>query len=222
MKFTKDKSERLLSSSPLKAESEAKAREEMEIDRKRALEIFSVGISKKGELIGNTNIRILTLKQLKDIIREIYEHKERHDEKCKRTKLPLETMEQFMFTFLNQKYGLKNLIIEWAASIVNGVKCYMKEDSDVSLFAKILKNEIEEDFRYIQDKVKTTVSNVLKKYIKEKHKHKREPEINAMLRDIEEGHIGQSSGTLISHSLLLNINFLLNLNKKFIENKLIK
>ena len=31
-------------------------------------------------------------------------------------------MEQFMFTYLNQKYGLKNLIIEWAASIVNGVK----------------------------------------------------------------------------------------------------
>lgn len=70
----------------------------------------------------------------------------------------------------------------------------MKEDSDVSLFAKILKNEIEEDFRYIQDKVKTTVSNVLKKYIKEKHKHKRELEINAIVRDIEEGHIGQSSG----------------------------
>jgi hypothetical protein len=178
----------------LKAENEAKAKEELEIDRKKALEIFNVGISKKGELIGNTNIRILTLKQLKDIIREIYEHKERHDEKCKRTKLPLETMEQFMFTFLNQKYGLKNLIIEWAASIVNGVKWYMKEDSDVSLFAKILKNEIEEDFRYIQDKVKTTVSNVLKKYIKEKHKHKRELEINAIVRDIEEGHIGQSSG----------------------------
>lgn len=106
----------------MKAENEAKAKEELEIDRKKALEIFNVGISKKGELIGNTNIRILTLKQLKDIIREIYEHKERHDEKCKRTKLPLETMEQFMFTFLNQKYGLKNLIIEWAASIVNGVK----------------------------------------------------------------------------------------------------
>lgn len=31
-----------------------------------------------------------------------------------------------MYTYLNQKYGLKSLIVEWAASIINGVKCYIK------------------------------------------------------------------------------------------------
>ena len=30
-------------------------------------------------------------------------------------------MEQFMYTYLNQKYGLKNLIIEWIVAIINGV-----------------------------------------------------------------------------------------------------
>ena len=106
-------------------------------------------------------------------------------------------MEQFMFTYLNQKYGLKNLIIEWAASIVNGVKCYMKEDSDVSLFAKILKNEIEEDFKHIQDKVKMTVSNVLRKYLKEKNKLKSEPEINLLQDNIEDGFVGQNTWNYI-------------------------
>jgi hypothetical protein len=27
-----------------------------------------------------------------------------------------------MYTFLNQKYGLKNITIEWAMGIVNGIK----------------------------------------------------------------------------------------------------
>jgi hypothetical protein len=46
-------------------------------------------------------------------------------------------MEQFMYTYLNQKYGLKNLIVDWAAAILQGVKNYHKEDHDVSLFEKI-------------------------------------------------------------------------------------
>ena len=148
-----------------------------------------MGAAKRNEQIGQTNIRSMTLKQLKDTINEIYENKEKHDEKCRRTRLPLETMEQFMFTHLNQKYGLKNLIIEWAASIVNGVKLYMKEDFDVALFAKLLKNEVEEDFRYIQDKIKTTVSKVLKRHLREKYKHKGEQEITEMQENMEKGFI---------------------------------
>jgi hypothetical protein len=54
-----------------------------------------------------------------------------------------------MYTYLNQRYGLKNLIIEWAAAIINGIKTYLKEDHDVGLFGKILKNECDEEFRFI-------------------------------------------------------------------------
>ena len=155
--------------------------------------LYNIGSAKKNEQIGATNLKLMTLKQLKDVINEIYENKEKHDEKCRRTRLPLETMEQFMFTHLNQKYGLKNLIIEWAASIVNGVKCYMKEDSDVALFAKLLKNEVEEDFRYIQDKIKTSVSKVLRKYLREKYKHKGELELNSIQENLEQGFISNQT-----------------------------
>ena len=55
--------------------------------------------------------------------------------------MPLETMEQYLYTFLTKKYGLRSLIIQWVATVVNGVKQYMKTDSDVALFAKTLKNE---------------------------------------------------------------------------------
>ena len=58
-------------------------------------------------------------------------------------------MEQYMYTYLNQRYGLKNLIIEWAAAIINGIKAFIKEDHDIALFGKILKNECDEEFRFI-------------------------------------------------------------------------
>jgi hypothetical protein len=62
---------------------------------------------------------------------------------------PIETMEQFMYTFLVQKYGLKSLIVEWATAIINSIKFYLETnlsedlqicDPEVTLFAKILKN----------------------------------------------------------------------------------
>ena len=58
-------------------------------------------------------------------------------------------MEQYMYTYLNQKYGLKSLIIEWAASIIKAVKSYGTDDVDVLLFNKILKNECDEEFRFV-------------------------------------------------------------------------
>jgi hypothetical protein len=67
-----------------------------------------------------------------------------------------ETMEQFMYTYLNQRYGLKQLIIEWAGSIIGGIKKYSKEDADVCLFGKVLRNEVDEDFRFVQSALKET------------------------------------------------------------------
>jgi hypothetical protein len=47
-----------------------------------------------------------------------------------------------MYTYLNQKYGLKSLAIEWAMSIVNGIKKYGIDDSEVATFGKILRNQV--------------------------------------------------------------------------------
>lgn len=88
-------------------------------------------------IVGPNGSRVLTGKMMRDIINEIYASKAEFDKKCQENKLPRETMEQHMYTFLNQKYGLKTLIIEWATSIVNGIKMYSMEDSDVCLFGKV-------------------------------------------------------------------------------------
>ena len=51
-----------------------------------------------------------------------------------------------MFTFLNQRYGLKQLIVDWASSLVQAVKLYSQEDAQIQLFGKLLKNAVDEDF----------------------------------------------------------------------------
>jgi hypothetical protein len=61
--------------------------------------------------IGQTPLRALTLKQIKDVIEEIYISKTKYDQRCIEAKLPRETMEQHMYTYLNQKYGLKVRVI---------------------------------------------------------------------------------------------------------------
>lgn len=91
----------------------------------------------KNVIVGPVGARVLTLKMMKDIINEIYTSKMEFDKKCLENKMPKETMEQHMYTYLNQKYGLKNLIIEWATSIINGIKMYSSEDSDICLFGKV-------------------------------------------------------------------------------------
>ena len=62
--------------------------------------------------IGQTNAKVLSLKQIKQLINDIMNQKVKFDKKCLDSRQPRETMEQFMYTFFNQKYGLKNLIIE--------------------------------------------------------------------------------------------------------------
>ena len=108
------------------------------------------------------NTRNLTLKQMKETIEEIYVSKQRNDKKYKEMKIPRETMEQHMYTFLNQKYGLKALIIEWASSLISGIKTYAYEDDDVAVFGKILKNECDEEFIFVQSQIKNTMMELFK------------------------------------------------------------
>ncbi len=53
----------------------------------------------------------------------------------------------------------------------------MKDDHEITLFGKILKNECDEEFRFIQMHVKDTLSNLLKILIREKHHLKSEGEV---------------------------------------------
>ena len=102
-------------------------------------------------LAGN---RIFTVKMMKDIINNIYNSKNNFNIKCNENKQPKETMEEYMYTYFNYKYGLKNMVIEWATNIINGIKNYSEIDSEICLFGKIMRNDLDESCQYIMPKIK--------------------------------------------------------------------
>lgn len=142
--------------------------------------ILNLNKSKSNILVGPVNCRVLTKKMLLEIIQEIYESKTQFDKKCNDTNTPRETMEQHMYTYLNHKYGLKNLIIEWASSIINGIRMFSVEDSEVCLFGKILRNELEEESRFVVTRMKTTISDLLTYFLKAKFPLKIGSEIKSL------------------------------------------
>ena len=75
-----------------------------------------------------------------------------------------------MYKFLNNKYGLKNLVIEWSSSIITSIKLYSSCDNDINLFGKILKNKVEEGQRTIISKLKATIRDLYSTYIKNKNR----------------------------------------------------
>ena len=131
--------------------------------------------------------KILSLKIVKDIISEIYASKATFDKKCIESGKPRETLEQHMYTFLNQKYGLKNLIIEWASSIIYAIKTYSNEDAEVYLFGKILRNELDEESRFILIKLQENISQLLEFYLKSKNPLKSKSEIQKSLNEKKNG-----------------------------------
>jgi len=88
-----------------------------------------------------------------------------------------------MYTYLNQKYGLKSLIIEWATAIINGIKKFSKVSNDVNVFGRILRNECDEEFRFVQAQVKHTIKELLKMYLRGRFKYKHNKEIEKMLNN---------------------------------------
>ena len=171
--------------------------------------------------------RVFTIKMMKEIINDIYNSKEEFDKKSDENKLPRETMEQHMYTYLNQKYGLKSIIIEWASNIINGIKIFSSEDSEICLFGKILRNEIEEDARLIYSDVQKSILEYLKYYIKRKHHYISAKEISKILKEKKKGSLTEEEWKEIinylyneEHAKILEERISEIIQKKYLKSKL--
>eukprot|EP01138_Halocafeteria_seosinensis_P012779 gb/GECG01013055.1/.p1 GENE.gb/GECG01013055.1/~~gb/GECG01013055.1/.p1 ORF type:complete len:808 (+),score=132.51 gb/GECG01013055.1/:1-2424(+) len=136
--------------------------------------------------------KTLSLNQLKDFIESIYASKIRFDAKCEEARLPYETLEQHMYTYLNQRYGLRSLILSYAAAIIRGVNTFSQADNDVRVFGCILRNEIDEDFRFVQRQLKDTVTELLKVHLKGRHPLKTDDAISQMIDEKIHGYVALS------------------------------
>lgn len=112
-------------------------------------------------------LKELTFKQTKDFIDEIYLTKAKFDLKCNEGRQGLETVQQYMSTYLITKYGLKSLANEWVTALEKAIPKY-SYDIDILLFGKVLRNEINEDFNIIFKQVREASIEVLRQHFKAK------------------------------------------------------
>ena len=157
------------------------------MERKRFSNVSSGTKSAKTDRSKSPAPKSLTLRQLQDLIFEIYQAKSKYDTKCMQNKLARETMEEFMYTFLNQRYGLSSLTITWAASLINGIRTFSKQDFEVLQFGKILRGQISEFHRFSSFALKEQVAICLRQALNERYSHKTEIFITDLLAKIFNG-----------------------------------
>lgn len=122
----------------------------------------------------------LTLRQLRDLISDIYVQKAKYDRKCMENKQSKETMEQYLYTYLNQLYGIKGLVQDWANTIFDAIKKY-SSDSDVTLFSMIMRNDLAESFATEARDLKNSMRETLRDSLRRSLKYKDESEAFAYI-----------------------------------------
>ena len=136
-----------------------------------------------------SSYKVFTLKMMKDLIYDIYTSKTEFDKSCINNHVPLETLEQYLYTYLNVKYGLKPLIYENIQKILTGIKNFSSIDSEIFLFGKILRNEIEEDSKYFYELLRNNIINILTNYNKNLNSLKSYEEIKNIINQKINGKI---------------------------------
>jgi len=68
-------------------------------------------------------------------------------------------MEEHMYTFLNQKYGLRSLTMTQANSLMQAVKKYQREDFETLMFSRILRAQLPESYRSLSLTLKSFIQS---------------------------------------------------------------
>ena len=166
-------------------------------------------------MVGPISKRDMTIRQLLETINDIYNSKLENDKKLSQNRQQKMTMEQFLYHYLNNKYGLKNLVIEYASCI------FSKKNSEVLLFGKILRNEIEEQEILIIAKLKETINEFLTFYYQNKFQYKSKSEIDNLVKKCKIGILNEEQWKNIVGFLFSDnendMNNLMNKIQKYID-----
>lgn len=145
-------------------------------------------------------VKDLSFKQIKDFIEELYAAKSKFDQKCNENKMKIETLQQYLLTYLITKYGLRSLANDWIAAIEKAISKYTY-DVDVQLFGKILRNEINEDFQIIFKQVREASLEVLKQHYKAKFPFNSEKSVKTMVEQKKNSELDEEEWLVIVKTL---------------------
>ena len=122
-------------------------------------EINRINHNKKNS--SKNNSEIIPLNDFINLINNIYESKEKEEKINLKKNQPQETLEHHIYTFLTRKYGVKHIVIEKAFSIFSSLRKYSNLNSDILLFAKIIRNDIDESSRLVSLEIKKNLEKFL-------------------------------------------------------------
>lgn len=100
--------------------------------------------------------RTMVLNECKELISRIYDAKATISSATSaaattKSLVPIpETLEIFVYRFFEKKYGLRNLAVEAAGTLVSSMEKFYQDDNGIAVFRKIFKNEIGEEFLVVQ------------------------------------------------------------------------
>ncbi|OMJ66454.1 hypothetical protein SteCoe_36689 [Stentor coeruleus] len=106
----------------------------------------------------------LTKQELKDLMNYIYNSKSKYDlNQSEGT--PRQTLEQHMYQSLAEKYLSKSKSLQKAADIIGSIRKY-SDDVDVLLFAKILRSDCDENYKFLHEQVRETITDMVREHAK--------------------------------------------------------
>lgn len=124
-------------------------------------------------VIDSDKVRNLTLHECRESIAAIYESKAAADSRALNrgsgghtmtnatTVYHSDTMEMHVYRTLEKKYGLRSLAVDHAAMLLMAVRLYKDTETDIDLFYKIFRNDVEEEFRLVQNELKKSVIDLM-------------------------------------------------------------
>ena len=107
------------------------------------------------------SVKRWSLKQLKEVLEDVVSAKAKSDATRRAHKQPPETMREHLFTYLNQKFGVRAIVDEWAASVVAATEAHADSDCETAAFGRALANFVDEGFVREQRVVSSAVDQLV-------------------------------------------------------------
>lgn len=107
----------------------------------------------------------------------------------------METMEQHVFRTYETKYGLRSIAVEHAGALVRSLLAHSAADNEVMVFLKIFRNELEEDFRFIQSELFTSIKDLTLVQLMSRFPNKDTVAMNVLLEQKMNGTIYEDEWT---------------------------
>ena len=125
-------------------------------------------------VIDADKVRQLSLKECRECITAIYESKAAADARAvargsgghsssmsSSNVYHTDTLEMHVYRSLEKKYGLRSLAVDHAAMLLMSVRLHAENEHDIEMFYKIFRNDVEEEFRLVQNELKKSIRDLM-------------------------------------------------------------